>query len=124
MKLDQVMAMPEIDGWMYEGLGEGPERSYVCSSYVTSVLKNAGIFGDLDINPSEFATKDVYILDLWNTTDPLPEACVAADPDLPYCQLLGQYRIEMPEYNSITPYNNMFETCEINFPEYTRSPTC
>ena len=124
MHFDEVVAMPELDGWLYSGQGATDVYSFVCSSYVTAVYKHAGVFGDLTINPSEFATKDVYILDFWDTTSPLPEACVAADPTLPYCQLLGQYRLEMPEYNTVTPYDNMFQTCEINFPEYTRSPTC
>lgn len=85
MHFDEVVAMPELDGWLYSGQGATDVYSFVCSSYVTAVYKHAGVFGDLTINPSEFATKDVYILDFWDTTSPLPEACVAADPTLPYC---------------------------------------
>ena len=116
--------MPEMDGWIYDNLHEDGVYSYVCSAYVTSIYKAGGLFGDLEINATEFATKDVYILDLFDTSTSLPEACVSADPDLPYCQLLGKYRIELPEYNTITPYNRMFESCEINFPSYQRSPGC
>jgi hypothetical protein len=96
----------------------------VCSAYVTAIFKAAGVFGDKDINATEFATRDVYTMNLFDTTTPLPEACVAADPELPYCQLRGTYRIHMPDYNTITPYEHMFEKCEINFPTYTRSAGC
>ena len=118
------MAMTEKDGYRYSGIGEPNSFSYMCSAYVAAIYKAGGLFGDMDVNAAEFATKDVYILNFWDETTPLPEACVQADPTLPYCQLLGNYRIELPEYNTVDPYVNMFENCEINFPYYTRSPTC
>ena len=120
MSIEDVMAIPEQDGWEYPEDG----RSWVCSAYVTSLYKAAGVFGDLEINSTEFATMDVYIMNLFDVTTPLPEACTAADPDLPYCQLMGKYRIEMPYYNSIQPYNHMFEHCDMNFPSYERDPGC
>jgi len=118
MGLDTVMGMVEQDGWMYS---DG--YSYVCSAYVAAIFKAGGLLPE-DVNATEFATKDVYILNFWDVTTPLPEQCVAADPSLPYCQLLGNYRVELPSYNTVTPYDHMFETCEINYPTYTRSPTC
>lgn len=44
MSLLDIMAMPEIDGWEYT---DG--RSWVCSAYVTAVMKAGGIFGDLTV---------------------------------------------------------------------------
>lgn len=124
MRLDEVMGMVEQDGWRYSGIGLDNSYSYVCSAYVAAIYKAGGLFGDMDINASEFATKDVYVLDFFDETSPLPEQCVAADPSIPYCQLLGDYRIYLPEYNTVTPYEHMFETCEINFPTYVRDGTC
>ena len=79
------MAMPEIDGWEYTGLEPVDGRSWVCSAYVTALYKAAGLFGDLEINSTEFATMDVYILKIFDVSSPLPDACVDADPSLPYC---------------------------------------
>lgn len=49
MSVEDVMAIPEQDGWIYSGMPTGPAPSYVCSSYVTAHFKEAGLFGDLDI---------------------------------------------------------------------------
>ena len=124
MSLLDIMAMPEIDGWEYTGYEPVDGRSWVCSAYVTAMWKAAGIFGDLTVQSTEFTPMDVYIMKLYDTETPLPDACVAADPDLPYCQLFGKYRVEMPYYNTIEPYNNMFERCAINFPTYARDAGC
>ena len=124
MSLLDVFAMPEQDGWVYTGIEPVDGLSYVCSAYVTALFKAAGVFGDLEVNATEFHPMDVYIMNLYDTETPLPDACVAADPDLPYCQLFGKYRIEMPYYNTIEPYNNMFERCAINFPTFERDPGC
>ena len=67
---------------------------------------------------------DVYIMKLFEAETSLPDACKEADPDLPYCQLMGKWRIELPQYNSIEPYDHMFENCDINFPSYMRDPGC
>ena len=124
MGVDDVMAMVEQDGWEYTGLKPKDGRNWVCSAYVTAFYKAAGVFGDMEINATEFATMDVYIMKLFDQTTPLPEQCVAADPDLPYCQLRGKYRIELPYYNSIAPYDHMFENCAINYPTYERDAGC
>ena len=124
MSVSDVMAMTEQDGWEYTGLEPRDGRNWVCSAYVAAFYKAAGLFGDMDINSTEFATMDVYIMNLYDVTTPLPEACVAADPDLPYCQILGKYRVELPYYNTITPYEHMFENCALNYPSYERDAGC
>lgn len=78
------MAMPEQDGWEYTGL-EPDGRSYVCSAFSTALWKEGGLFNDLDINATEFVPIDMYELNFFNTDFQRPEACVKADPDLPYC---------------------------------------
>jgi len=124
MSVEDVMAMTEMDGWEYTGLEPTDGRNWVCSAYVAAIFKAGGLFDDMDIQSTEFATMDVYVLDLFDTTTPLPEQCVAADPNLPYCQLLGKYQVELPWYNTIKPYDHMFENCAINYPTYERTPGC
>ena len=71
MSVSDVMAMTEIDGWEYTGLKPTDGRNWVCSAYVTAFYKAAGVFGDMDINSTEFATMDVYIMKLFDTETPL-----------------------------------------------------
>lgn len=56
----ELMAMPEKEGWIYEGIEPRDGRSYVCSCFVTAVYKAAGIFDDMEIESTEFSPKDVY----------------------------------------------------------------
>jgi len=124
MSVEDVMAMPEQDGWEYTGLKPRDGRNWVCSAYVAAMYKAAGLFGDMDIQSTEFATMDIYIMNLFDGGATRPDACVEADPTLPYCQLRGKYRIELPYFNSITPYEHMFEKCAINYPTYARDAGC
>jgi len=117
--MDELMAQPEIDGWVYnDGV------SYVCSAYVAALYKAAGLFGDMEINATEFTPRDVYTLSFFDTEFSRPQACVDADPDQSWCQLSGKYRMSFPGYNSIKPYNNMCENCPTIAPEYPRPDGC
>jgi len=80
MTLDQVIAMPEKDYWVYS---DGP--SYVCSCLVVGLWKAAGLFEGYNIHATEFTPKDIYNLNFFNTNPDLPEQCRLSDPDLPYC---------------------------------------
>jgi len=73
MSVEDIMAMTEIDGWEYTGLEPRDGRNWVCSAYVAAMYKAAGIFGDMEIQSTEFATMDVYVMDLFDTTTPLPD---------------------------------------------------
>ena len=88
-----VMAMPEQDGWIYTGVEPRDGQSFVCSAYVAALYKAAGVFEDLEINATEFTPMDLPSLNFWDETTPLPDACLEVDSELPYCQLLGKYRI-------------------------------
>lgn len=57
------------------------------------MFKASGMLGDVKINATEFSPKDVYQIDVYDTKIDRPQACKDADPDLPYCQLLGEYRM-------------------------------
>jgi hypothetical protein len=37
LTIEEVMAIPEKDGWIYSGLQPRDGRAYVCSSYVAAV---------------------------------------------------------------------------------------
>ena len=113
------MAQPELDGWWYN---DG--YSYTCACFVTAIYKAAGLFDDMDINAVEFTPKDLYQLSFFNTTAELPAQCKAADPDLPYCQILGKYKFSLPGYSTISPYSHMNEKCTSVPPDYIRPDGC
>lgn len=124
MSIENVMAMVEMDGWEYTSEKPRDGLSYVCSAYVAAFYKAAGLFGDFDIQATEQTPRDIYTYDFFDTTYALPEQCVAADPTLPYCQLLGKYSMTLPGYSSVVPYSNMNESCTVNWPDYTRDEGC
>jgi hypothetical protein len=115
-----LIAQVEEEGWWYaDGL------SYVCSSFVLAAYKRAGILGDLPLHGTEFTPRDVYSLNLFDRNYVRPQACVDADPSLPYCQILGKYRVDLgEEYSSISPYAHMDENCPSIAPEFYRPQGC
>jgi hypothetical protein len=54
----------------------------------------------------------------------LPSWCNAAADELPFCQILGEYKMALPEYNTIEPYANMNENCPSSPPIYARPSRC
>ena len=56
--------------------------------------------------------------------DKRPQACKDADPDLPYCQIMGRYQITLDGYSTIDPYDHMFERCSSTPPNYLRPANC
>lgn len=84
MSVQDVIAIPEQDGWLYEGLPVDG-MAFVCSAYSASVYKAAGMFDDFEVNATEFTPRDVYLLDFFDKNYERPQVCVDADPNLPYC---------------------------------------
>ena len=66
MSIQDVMAIPEQDGWEYTGEEPRDGLSYVCSAYVASMWKAAGLFEGALINATEFTPKDCYNMDFFN----------------------------------------------------------
>lgn len=65
------------------------------------------------------------MLDFFDKNFTLPENCAATDPTLPYCQLIGKYRIDITkEYSVIAPYDHMNESCPTVNPDYFRPDGC
>lgn len=120
MTFEDLVAIPEEYGWKYSD-GE----NFVCSCFVTAFLKAGGAFGDLEILPQEFGPKDLYQTNLWNNnSDSRPEVCKTADPNFPFCQIMGKWRIEFKGVNSINPYSHMNEKCDSVGPEFVRNDGC
>ena len=122
LNVSEVMAMIEVDGWEYTGFWHDGE-SMVCSSYVAGLWKAAGLF-DGYINAVEWSPKDVYQVDFFNKNFTRPQACQDADPDQPWCQLLGKYRMTFPGFSSIKPYSHMNERCPSVAPDFYRPDGC
>lgn len=119
--IEEVLAMPEIEGWDYS---DG--HNYVCSCFVIGFYKHGGMFDDMEINSTEFTPKDVYQLAIFDKDykDKRPELCKKADPDSEYCQIMGKYRIETPGYSTIKPYSRMNERCPSEAPHFIRPEGC
>ena len=124
MTLSDLMAVVEKEFIVYSGETPRDGYSYVCSSYVTALWKQGGIFDGLHIESTEFTPKDVYTLNVFETGEDRPQACKDADPTSNWCQIMGRYRMTFPGFNTIAPYDHMAEHCEGVAPDYIRNPGC
>ncbi|KAJ7524596.1 hypothetical protein O6H91_17G037100 [Diphasiastrum complanatum] len=119
----QLLAIPEQDDWVYS---DGKSTS--CVAFVLEMYKEAGLFGTLSnvIQVTEFTIRDAYMLKFFeDEMSRLPAWCNSNDdPPLPYCQILGDYRLDLPEFNSIEPYPRMDERCPSLPPNYYRPAHC
>lgn len=125
MTISDLMAVVEEDSFRYQGLYHDG-YAMVCSSFVTAMWKAAGLFGDLPINAVEWGPKDVYQVDIFNKNyiEERPQACKDADPNVPFCQLLGKYRFTFPGFSSIKPYAHMNDHCPSIAPDFPRPEGC
>uniref|UniRef100_A0A7S3IGQ5 Uncharacterized protein n=1 Tax=Strombidium inclinatum TaxID=197538 RepID=A0A7S3IGQ5_9SPIT len=123
MNISDIMAIVEEDGWKYNSFYHDGE-AYVCSSYVIALYKAAGLFGDDYVNAVEWSPKDIYQVNFFNTTWERPEACQEADPDMPFCQILGKYRLNFPGYSTLEPYAHMNDHCQSIAPDFYRPDGC
>ena len=118
--LEDLLAEPELEGVVYhDGL------SYVCSCFAVAYWKAGGMFGDLDFSPLEFGPKDVYSLDIFDKNFKKPQECIDDNPDLPYCQVMGKFVLELDDtYSTIHPYAHMNERCSSQGPDFIREDGC
>ncbi|KAL3654135.1 hypothetical protein CASFOL_003816 [Castilleja foliolosa] len=69
--------------------------------------------------------RDAYMLQIFeNNMTRLPNWCNNGDDKLPFCQILGEYKMELPYYNTLEPYTNMNENCPSLPPTYERPVRC
>ncbi|MCO5577742.1 hypothetical protein L7F22_031574 [Adiantum nelumboides] len=123
ISFDELLAMPEDDEWIYS---DGKSAS--CVAFVLAMYKAAGLFGPLSdaVQVTEFTIRDAYMLKFYeDDKSRLPAWCSGkSGDDLPYCQLLGEYLMEFPGYNTIEPYAQMNEKCPSLAPDYFRPDLC
>ncbi|MQL95510.1 hypothetical protein Taro_028183 [Colocasia esculenta] len=123
LTFNELMAIPEHDDWNYS---DGMSLS--CISFILGMYKAAGLFGPMasSIQVTEFTIKDAYTLKFFeDNTTRLPGWCKEGDGTiLPFCQVLGKYRMEVPGYNTILPYPHMNERCPSLPPDYDRANGC
>lgn len=119
--LYELMAMPAQDEW-----NSKKHPIFTSASFIVEIYKHIGVFGKKKINANEFHLRDLYQLDIFHRSikeeDKLPAECHVADPHLPYCQLMGEFRINLPGYSTVKPYDNMNERCKSHPPLYKREP--
>ena len=60
MEIQDVIAMPEQDGWIYTGEEPRDGLSYVCSAYVSSMYNVAGLYNGHFVNATEQTPRDIY----------------------------------------------------------------
>lgn len=120
---DELLTIPEQDDWIYS---DGKSTS--CVAFVLEMYKEAGLFDPIgsSIQVTEFTIKDAYSLRFFeNNSSRLPKWCNDADTvKLPYCQIRGKYRMELPGYNVLDPYPHMNERCPSMPPKYSRTANC
>jgi hypothetical protein len=122
-----LVTMPEQDSWIFEnGAGFKAGPSMVCDVFVTEMWKAGGLFGGLtdQFEAAEFTNWDAYSLNLFDANYVRPTACVVADPDSQFCQILGKYRMALPDYNTVTPFAHMRERCPSEAPNYIKPANC
>ncbi|KAK2374728.1 hypothetical protein P8452_47276 [Trifolium repens] len=119
---DELLAIPEQDDWVYS---DG--KSTTCVAFILSMYKEAGIFGPIasSIQVTEFTIRDAYMLRIFEDNQTrLPRWCNNENDKLPFCQILGEYRMEFPGYNTLDPYAHMNEQCPSLPPTYDRPSRC
>lgn len=121
LTIGQLFSIVEDDEWVYS---DGISR--VCSSFVASIYKAGGLFGDYHINAAEFTPRDVYQMNFFDKNFTVPEKCKKATPGLPYCQIMGKYVLDITDdgYSTVEPYEHMFEHCPSQPPHYKRPADC
>ncbi|URE48663.1 hypothetical protein MUK42_14427 [Musa troglodytarum] len=120
---DNLLTIPEQDDWVYT---DGKSTS--CVAFILEMYKAAGLFGSnaSSIQVTEFTIKDAYTLNIFESNSShLPKWCNKDDNvKLPYCQIKGRYRMELPGYNTMQPYPHMNENCPSLPPYYYRTKGC
>ncbi len=115
--LSKLMTIPEKDIWDYP---DG--KSYVCNTFVTEMYKQGGIFNEInnEVESTEFSPRDSYMVKIYNK-DWLPKDCNNGNN---LCQIMGKYKIILPQFNTIDMYPKMNQNCPSLGPRYFRPEFC
>ena len=101
----------------------------MCSAFVANSykhgLKGSSVLG-VDFNSHEFTPKDVYQLKLFDASGKrfdatsCPGNALISDPagNGKYCQMVGDFVLELPGFNTVKPYTMMNDHCTAQWPDY------
>ncbi|CAL5392903.1 unnamed protein product [Camellia sinensis] len=112
----------EQHDWIYS---DGKFTS--CVVFILEMYKEAGLFDPIaySIQVTEFTYKRCLHKFFENNSSRLPKWCNDADTvKLPFCQIRGKYRMELPGYNTMDPYPHMSERYPSLPPKYSRPKDC
>eukprot|EP01137_Pigoraptor_chileana_P022078 Opistho-2@86571 len=127
MSFCELITLPEQDAWFYDKDSQRPNKGLMCDALVVYMWKAAGLFpADIadDIQVTEFTNWDAYSLNFFDADYKRPQECIDADPDSQFCQILGNYRMSLPGYNTKTPYRHIAEKCPSLAPSFDRPAQC
>lgn len=142
----EVTAIPELDRWNYPSSDGRVGPAMVCSVFAMRAYK-AGFGSKIpDIEGNEQTPKDNYMMNIFDGNHfnkincPLGLMSAAPAPWAPsstggsYCQIVGDFELSLPGYNSIPLYTQMNDYCPSQWrpgwrgPSYFRcpdaTPTC
>ncbi|CAK9857439.1 unnamed protein product [Sphagnum jensenii] len=105
---EELLAILERDDWEYS------DGYSTCVAFILQMYKEADLFGSLSssIQVTEFTIRDAYMLNFFEDDAlRLPSWCNATDPSVSFCQILGEYQMELPGYNTLIPYAHIDEAC-------------
>lgn len=119
LTMGELIAMPEQEGWLYDG-----NPNYVCCAFAAALWYHGGLFGDMTILPNEFTNEDIFSIKVYDENYTLPPECQANDPELPFCVTSGIYKVDPRNFNKVLPYSHMNEACPSKAPFYRRPERC
>ena len=119
LTMGELIAMPEQEGWLYDG-----NPNYVCCAFAAALWYHGGLFGDMTILPNEFTNEDIFSIKVYEDNYTLPPECQANDPELPFCVTSGIYKVDPRNFNKVSPYSHMNEACPSKAPFYRRPERC
>lgn len=117
----RLITTPAQDNWVYSSIKPRDGEAYVCSSYIVAHYKAAGLFGNLTVQATEFTPRDLYELSFFDNKWVSQDLnCLSDSPGMPFCQIMGKYRMAFPKMGTVEPYSNMNERCKMLAPLYER----
>ncbi|CAL5335727.1 unnamed protein product [Camellia sinensis] len=120
---DELLTIPKQDNWIYS---DGSLHHVSFSFLICTRKQGCLIQLQTPFKLQSLRLKDAYTLKLFeNNSSRLPKWCKDADTvKLPFCQIRGKYRMELPGYNTMDPYPDMNERCPSLPPKYSRPKGC
>ena len=120
--LSEMTAVPEQDSWLYDN---GQNYSMVCSAFAAHGWK-VGLKGVIPVfEATEQTPKDNYQMNMFSSSRFDASVCgvgLHSSSQGNYCQIMGDYWMDLNDYNSIPLYTQMNNHCPSQWPDYFRCP--